>query len=81
VSREGDFEPGQLIDFCRVHLAHCTIDPNVGDELSVNLIRQLKPSWATDHSMDMQIACNAASTFCPYFAVPDQFVTSDQDRK
>ena len=64
-----------------VHLAYCTIDPNVGDELPVNLIRQLEPSWATDHSVVVQIACNAASTFCPYFAVPDQFVNSDQDRK
>jgi hypothetical protein len=42
----------QLIDFCRVHLAYCTIDPDVvGDELPVNLIRQVKPSWATDHSI------------------------------
>ena len=39
-----------------IHQAYHTIDPNVGDELPVNLIRQLKPSRDTDHSIDVEIA-------------------------
>jgi len=70
-----------LISAGSIGPAYCTIDPNVGDELPVGFIRQLKLSWATDHSIDVQITCNAGSTFCPYFAGPDQFVNSYQDRK